>query len=271
MPPPAAPRAVPASRSGKRASTCRSGKGASTPAPAAAVSADEVGGTDDETETAPLPAPDDATAAPTSPPTPASAPTPAADDEDGDSVSDDDAPMSEWIRRQADATSTAAPDALTADATSTASTPTPAVANDSVYGGDPPPADVAPATAADDAAANDNNNDALTADALDIGMAYDDLQRRIDRRLKEVAAAIEAKEDLGVSTGPSELPKASTSSPGDSGGEADGAAKPDGAAAEDAPLSPSKKKRSRSPERYEGWGGDVGSSRAPERTARQAH
>ena len=223
MPPPAAPRAVPASRSGKRASTYRSGKGASTPAPAAAVSADEVGGTDDETETAPLPAPDDATAAPTSPPTPASAPTPAADDEDGD---DDTA----------------------------ASAPTPAVANDSVYGGEPPPADVAPATAADDAAANDNNNDALTADALDIGMAYDDLQRRIDRRLKEVAAAIEAKEDLGVSTGPSELPKASTSSPGDSGGEADGAAKPDGAAAEDAPLSPSKKKRSRSPERYEGWG-----------------
>ena len=167
MPPPAAPRAVPASRSGKRASTCRSGKGASTPAPAAAVSADEVGGTDDETETAPLPAPDDATAAPTSPPTPASAPTPAADDEDGD---DDTA----------------------------ASAPTPAVANDSVYGGEPPPADVAPATAADDAAANDNNNDALTADALDIGMAYDDLQRRIDRRLKEVAAAIEAKEKKKV-------------------------------------------------------------------------
>ena len=235
MPPPAAPRAVPASRSGKRASTYRSGKGASTPAPAAAVSADEVGGTDDETETAPLPAPDDATAAPTSPPTPASAPTPAADDEDGD---DDTA----------------------------ASAPTPAVANDSVYGGEPPPADVAPATAADDAAANDNNNDALTADALDIGMAYDDLQRRIDRRLKEVAAAIEAKEDLGVSTGPSELPKASTSSPGDSGGEADGAAKPDGAAAEYALLLLSLRKRSRSPERYEGWGGDVGSSRHPERT-----
>ena len=48
--------------------------------------------------------------------------------------------------------------------------------------------------------------------------------------------------------------KPSPSSPGDSGGEADGAAKPDGAAAEDAPLSPSRKKRSRSPERYEGWG-----------------
>ena len=46
-----------------------------------------------------------------------------------------------------------------------------------------------------------DDNDALTADAIDIGMAYDDyddLQRRIDDRLKEVAAAIEVKEKKKV-------------------------------------------------------------------------